>query len=134
MTDQHTNGLGGYLRQQRELADLSLRQFSEVVGVSNAYLSQIERGLRRPSDQVLGAIAKGLQISADTISELTVAEQADETVPSSTLEAIRTDPALQPRQRQALVESYRAFVEANESRRSRGRATRPRTTPIERNR
>jgi len=132
MADQQ-NGLGGYLRHQRELADLSLRQFSQVVGVSNAYLSQIERGLRRPSDEVLGSIAKGLRISADTLSELTLQERADEVAASATLEAIRADPALLPRQRQALVESYRAFVEANESRRPRTRKTRPRTPPTERN-
>ena len=115
-------GLGGFLRQRREQADISLRQFSERVGISNAYLSQIERGLRTPSEEVLGRVAGALRISADTLARFSTHEgeepQAD---PSAVVEAIRADDLLQPRQRQALLETYEAFVEVNRARRGTSR-------------
>ena len=61
--------LGEIIRQQRELAELSMRQFADLAGISNPYLSQIERGLRAPSEQVLDAIAKTLKVSADALYE-----------------------------------------------------------------
>ena len=86
--------LGEIIRRQRELSELSMRQFASLAGISNPYLSQIERGLREPSERVLDAIAAALQVSADTLYE----------------QAVRDDPRLTGRQRQAMLEVYRAFV------------------------
>lgn len=103
--------LGEIIRQQRELAELSMRQFAELAGISNPYLSQIERGLRAPSQHVLEGIAKALSLSADTLYE-----QAGMTPPGSqpaenaVLEAIAADPHLTPRQRRALAEIYESFA------------------------
>jgi len=86
-----------------------MRQFAELVGISNPYLSQIERGLRAPSEHVVEAIAEALKVSADTLYEQAgVPREADG--PSSVITAIREDPRLTGRQRQALVEVYEAFV------------------------
>jgi transcriptional regulator with XRE-family HTH domain len=102
--------LGEIIRRQRELSELSMRQFADLAGISNPYLSQIERGLRDPSERVLEAIASALEVSADTLYEqagLTVDEEPE----TGALEqAIREDPRLTGRQRQALLEVYRAFV------------------------
>lgn len=103
--------LGEIIRQQRELAELSVRQFAQLAGISNPYLSQIERGLRAPSERVLEGIATALSLSADTLYE-----QAGMTPPGSepeenaVLEAIAADPDLTPRQRKALSEIYESFV------------------------
>jgi transcriptional regulator with XRE-family HTH domain len=102
--------LGEIIRRQRELSELSMRQFADLAGISNPYLSQIERGLREPSERVLDAIASALQVSADTLYEqagVTVAEEPETGVLE---QAIREDPRLTGRQRQALLEVYRAFV------------------------
>jgi transcriptional regulator with XRE-family HTH domain len=104
--------LGEIIRQQRELAEMSMRQFAELAGISNPYLSQIERGLRAPSQKVLDGIASALQISADALYE-----QAGMTPPgaepedNAVLEAIAADPRLTARQRTALSEIYKSFVE-----------------------
>ena len=107
----NTNGeqpLGAFLRQQRVLSELTLNQFAGMVGISNAYLSQIERGLRRPSETVLGSIARGLKLSADAVeAHLPPVEDAPD---SDVLAAIAADPRLSARQRTALAETYRAFV------------------------
>jgi transcriptional regulator with XRE-family HTH domain len=101
--------LGEYIRRQRELSELSMRQFASLVGISNPYLSQIERGLRAPSDQVVHSIAEALQVSADTLYEQAgVAREQDG--PSPVVAAIRADPHLTGRQRTALIEAYEAFV------------------------
>jgi transcriptional regulator with XRE-family HTH domain len=111
MASRTTRALGEIIRQQRELAELSMRQFAELAGISNPYLSQIERGLRAPSQQVLDAIAKTLKISADALYE-----QAGMTPPgaepeiNAVLNAIAADPRLTPRQRKALAEIYESFV------------------------
>jgi transcriptional regulator with XRE-family HTH domain len=103
--------LGEIIRQQRELAELSMRQFAELAGISNPYLSQIERGLRAPSQHVLDGIAKALSLSADALYE-----QAGMTPPGSepeenaVLQAIAVDPHLTARQRKALAEIYESFV------------------------
>jgi transcriptional regulator with XRE-family HTH domain len=104
--------LGEIIRRQREMAELSMRQFAEQVGISNPYLSQIERGLREPSERVLDAIANALRTSADMLYE-----QAGVIPPSrmrqdepATVQAIRSDPDLTPRQRSALMEVYDAFT------------------------
>jgi transcriptional regulator with XRE-family HTH domain len=88
---------------------MSMREFARVAGISNPYLSQIERGLRAPSEQVLHAIADTLKISAETLYEQAGVAQ-EEDGPSTVLTAIREDPKLTGRQRQALIEVYEAFV------------------------
>lgn len=86
-----------------------MRQFAELVGISNPYLSQIERGLRAPSEQVLQSIADALKVSADTLYEQAgVPREKDG--PARVIEAIREDSRLTGRQRQALIEVYEAFI------------------------
>ena len=79
-----------------------MRQFAQLVGISNPYLSQIERGLRAPSEQVLHSIAEGLQVSADTLYEQAGVPR-EQDVRSKVIQAIREDPKLTGRQRQALT-------------------------------
>jgi transcriptional regulator with XRE-family HTH domain len=103
--------LGDFIRRQRELQRLSMRQFAELAGISNPYLSQIERGLRRPSERVLDAIARSLEMSVDTLYEqagVQVDEQPE--APSEVRDAIEADEALSGRQRRALLDVYEAFV------------------------
>jgi transcriptional regulator with XRE-family HTH domain len=102
--------LGEFIRRQRELNELSMRQFADLAGISNPYLSQIERGLREPSERVLDAIAAALQVSADSIYEQAGIHVPDEPEVAPVEEAVRADPRLTGRQRQALLEIYRAFV------------------------
>ena len=102
--------LGEIIRRQRELSAMSMRQFATLAGISNPYLSQIERGLREPSERVLDAIAAALEVSAATLYEqagVTINEEAEI---GALEQAIREDPRLTGRQRQALLEVYRAFV------------------------
>jgi transcriptional regulator with XRE-family HTH domain len=87
-----------------------MRQFAELVGISNPYLSQIERGLRAPSEQVLEAIARTLQVSADTLRQQAGIAEFDPEDGSAVLEAIAQDERLTARQRTALREVYEAFV------------------------
>jgi transcriptional regulator with XRE-family HTH domain len=101
--------LGEFIRRQRELQELSMRQFAQMAGISNPYLSQIERGLRAPSDQVVRSIAEALQVSADTLYDQAGVPR-EEDGPAVVVEAIRTDPHLTARQRSALIETYEAFV------------------------
>lgn len=115
--------LGEMIRRQRELAQLPMRQLAAMSGISNPYLSQIERGLRDPSDQVLSAIADSLQLSADALRPARKVIEDDE--PTPVLAAIFADPDLTPQQRKALQESYLAFRELTiERRRIKGRAPR----------
>ncbi len=86
-----------------------MREFARLAGISNPYLSQIERGLRAPSEQVLHAIADTLKISAETLYEH-AGVPSEEEGPPQVVAAIRQDPRLTGRQRQALVEVYEAFV------------------------
>jgi transcriptional regulator with XRE-family HTH domain len=102
--------LGEIIRRQRELSELSMRQFASLAGISNPYLSQIERGLREPSDRVLDAIAAALQVSADTLYEQAGMTVGEEPELSAVEQAVRDDPRLTGRQRQAMLEVYRAFV------------------------
>jgi transcriptional regulator with XRE-family HTH domain len=114
--------LGEIVRRQRELSELSMRQFAALAGISNPYLSQIERGLREPSEHVAEAIAKVLQTSVSALyKEAGIDEERPE---SAVADAIAADPDLTPRQRQALLTSYHAFVLANGGPRRRRRQRR----------
>ena len=117
---ERTERLGEIIRRQRELSALSMRQFADLVGISNPYLSQIERGLREPSERVLEGIAKSLQISVDTLREQAGLVVDAEIESSDVEDAIRADTRLTGRQRQALLEVYRAFT----AQAARGRARR----------
>ncbi len=102
--------LGDYLRQQREGAQLSLRQLAELADVSNPYLSQIERGLRRPSAQVLQQLAKALRISAEQLYVRAGIVSPAEGVAGSVELAILGDPVLTERQKQSLLDVYASFL------------------------
>jgi transcriptional regulator with XRE-family HTH domain len=109
VAERSSSALGEFIRRQRELSEVSMRQFAELVGISNPYLSQIERGLRAPSEQVVQAIADALKVSADTLYEQAgVPREMDG--PSRVIAAVREDPRLTGRQRQALIEVYEAFI------------------------
>ncbi len=100
--------VGGFIREQRETAKVSLRELARTAGVSNPYLSQIERGLRKPSGEILAQIAKGLQISAETLYQqagLLEERLGDAQVAT----AIRLDPHLSERHKQVLLELYDTF-------------------------
>jgi transcriptional regulator with XRE-family HTH domain len=115
--------MGEIIRQQRELAELPMRRLAAMVGISNPYLSQIERGLRAPSEHVLEAIAKSLKTSADALYEQAAAVAPLRPAKPAVVAAIDEDPDLTARQRQALVEVYTALTEATIARRRRGRAS-----------
>jgi transcriptional regulator with XRE-family HTH domain len=111
--------LGAYIREQRENAQYSLRQLAQAAGVSNPYLSQIERGLRKPSAEILQQLAKALEISAETLyvraglldgePESAAAAGAPARPGSAVLAAIREDPVLTRRQKQLLQDIYESF-------------------------
>lgn len=103
--------MGTYIRQRRRLADLSMRQVSAMVGISNPYLSQIERGLRAPSEAVAAGIATALGITVDELyeREASAAEHTD------LLKAIEAATELTPAQRASLAEIYRSFARANQT-------------------
>jgi transcriptional regulator with XRE-family HTH domain len=102
--------LGDYLREQRGLAQMSLRQLAEKSEVSNPYLSQIERGLRRPSAEVLQQIARALKISVESLYVKAGILDAEEVVEGSVEHAIARDARLTDRQRTALIDIYRSFI------------------------
>ena len=102
------SGIGDYIRQQREQAGKSVRQLAEAAGVSNPYLSQIERGLRKPSADILQQIAKGLRISAEALY-VQAGILEDRPADSGVRAAVLTDPHLTERQKQVLVEIYESF-------------------------
>lgn len=105
--------LGAYLREQRENAQLSLRQLAELAGVSNPYLSQIERGLKKPSAEILQQIARALQVSAESLyvrAGILDERVQDPQAAADVLSAIAADPVLTDRQRAVLIEVYLSFV------------------------
>jgi transcriptional regulator with XRE-family HTH domain len=111
MSPRRSSSLGEIIRQQRELAEMSMRQFADLAGISNPYLSQIERGLRAPSEHVLDGIANALKVSADTLYEQAgIRPPGAENGDTAVIDAVRADPGLTPRQRSALIEVYEAFV------------------------
>ncbi|WP_405899044.1 helix-turn-helix domain-containing protein [Streptomyces sp. NBC_00727] len=113
MASLNVGNLGEYLREQRRSAQLSLRQLAEAAGVSNPYLSQIERGLRKPSADVLQQVAKALRISAETL--YVRAGILDERQPDEleTRAVILADPSINERQKSVLLQIYASFRKEN---------------------
>lgn len=108
-TMKQLGDLGAYIRQQRERSAMSLRKLAEAAGISNPYLSQIERGLRKPSAEILKSLARALSISAETL--YTRAGLLDEAgVRHDVPEAIAADDHLSKTQKNALMEIYTSFV------------------------
>lgn len=102
------SGIGDYIKEQREQAKISLRQLAEQAGVSNPYLSQIERGLRKPSADILQQIARGLRISAEALY-VQAGILEDRPADSGVRSALLADPHLSERQKQVLIEIYESF-------------------------
>ena len=102
--------LGEFIKSQREVASMSVRRLADLAGVSNPYLSQIERGLRRPSAEVLQALAKALQISAETLYVRAGLLTEDDDAAPSVREAIGRDPRLTAEQKQVLLGVYDSYV------------------------
>lgn len=111
--DRRWNDLGEFIREQRAIGELSLRRLSELAGVSNPYLSQIERGLRRPSAEILQQIARALEISAETLYVRAgiLDEPAERIDP---LGEVRRDPRLTEEQKKTLIRIYESFLRENE--------------------
>lgn len=117
--------LGDFIASHRRAAEMSLRQLAERAGISNPYVSQIERGLRKPSAEVLNQIATALSVSAESLYVRAGLLDPDEPRPSSTERAIQADPALSPSQRQALLEVYHSFTQT-----ASDTTTHPQPTPV----
>jgi transcriptional regulator with XRE-family HTH domain len=112
MATLNVGSLGEYIREQRRTAQYSLRQLAEAAGVSNPYLSQIERGLRKPSAEILQQIAKALRISAETLyvrAGILEEREGDAEVTA----AILADPTISERQKRVLIEIYTSFRKEN---------------------
>ena len=125
MADQRSS-LGEIIRRQRELTELSMRQFAGMVGISNPYMSQIERGLRDPSEKVLAEIARNLNVSADALYEQAgISDAPEEDEAGDVRAAIAKDPRLNARQRRALLEVYDAFAGPPPRRRRRDTPAEP---------
>ena len=107
--------LGEFIRTQRETASMSVRRLAEVAGVSNPYLSQIERGLRRPSAEILQQLARALKISVETLYVRAGFLPDDDADRPSVREAVANDPVLTPEQKQALLSVYDSYVAATET-------------------
>jgi transcriptional regulator with XRE-family HTH domain len=114
--------LGDFLRTQRRIAGLTLRQLADITSVSNAYLSQIERDKHQPSIEVLRAVARGLNVSAETLLgqvglfEDPASEASPDDTSHTTEAAILGDPSLTPAQREALIAVYRSYRSENTDR------------------
>ncbi|WP_262401320.1 helix-turn-helix domain-containing protein [Actinomadura sp. CNU-125] len=114
MASSKVGSIGEYIREQRTRAKISLRQLADVSGISNPYLSQIERGLRKPSAEILQQIAKGLRISAEALyvqAGILEDREADTDVQA----AVRADLLLTERQKQVLMDIYASFLKENEA-------------------
>ena len=112
MRNVTVNSIGEYIREQREQAKISMRQLAQSAGVSNPYLSQIERGLRKPSADILQQIAKGLRISAEALY-VQAGILEDRPADSGVRSALMADPQLSERQKQVLMEIYESFRREN---------------------
>lgn len=108
---QAVDDIGSYIRAQRESAQVSMRQLARTAGVSNPYLSQVERGLRKPSAEILQQIAKGLRISAEAL--YVKAGILDERPESVVTDAVLADPTLNERQKRVLLDVYESFRREN---------------------
>jgi transcriptional regulator with XRE-family HTH domain len=127
--------LGKFIREQRRGAQLSLRKLAKLAGVSNPYLSQIERGLRKPSADILQGIAKALRISAETLYvQAGILDDRKPAQPGADLEAsILADPAITEKQKQVLMQIYTTFrEETGRSRKGRRKAVASSRTHAER--
>jgi transcriptional regulator with XRE-family HTH domain len=113
MVGKTVDNLGEYLKEQRMASKLSLRQLSEVAGVSNPYLSQIERGLRKPSADVLQQIAKALRISAEQLYVRAGILNPEDGIGGSVELAVLSDQGLTERQKQSLLDVYASFLAIN---------------------
>jgi transcriptional regulator with XRE-family HTH domain len=112
----HSDVLGAYIRAQRRLADLSLRQLAEMSDVSNAYLSQVERGLHQPSLKVVQSIAHALNLSSEVLlAEGGLLEKRAKAGPTDTEAAISADPELSDKDKQALLGVYRSLRQRRDS-------------------
>src|SRR4051812_20290921 len=112
MPTLNVHSLGEYIRDQRRSSQISLRQLARMAGVSNPYLSQIERGLRRPSAEILQQIAKALRISAEALyvqAGILEERETDSDIPA----AILGDTTITERQKQVLLEIYESFRREN---------------------
>jgi transcriptional regulator with XRE-family HTH domain len=112
MRNETVKSIGDYIREQREQARISMRQLAQQAGVSNPYLSQIERGLRKPSADILQQIAKGLRISAEALY-VQAGILEDRPADSGVRSALLADPELAERQKQVLIEIYESFRKEN---------------------
>lgn len=106
--DRHSE-VGVFIRLQRERANLSLRRLADRAGISNPYLSQIERGVRKPSAEILKRISRALSISAETLYTRAGLIEGG-SVPLPVIDAIEADPVLSPRQKQVLLDVYRTLI------------------------
>jgi transcriptional regulator with XRE-family HTH domain len=108
MSPVNVSSIGSYIREQREQAKISIRQLAQAAGVSNPYLSQVERGLRRPSADILQQIAKGLRISAEALY-VQAGILEDKPGDTTVTDAIMADPEISERQKLMLVDIYESF-------------------------
>jgi transcriptional regulator with XRE-family HTH domain len=111
--DKRWRDLGEFIREQRNVGQMSLRKLSELAGVSNPYLSQIERGLRKPSAEILQQIARALEISSETLYvRAGILDEPGDTV--DVVREIRRDPQLSEDQKKTMVRIYESFRRENE--------------------
>ena len=129
MTSLKVSSLGDYIREQRESAQVSLRQLAKVAGVSNPYLSQIERGMKKPSAEILQQIAKGLRISAETLYvRAGLLEERPGSGHSDVVAAVLADSSIGDRHKRVLVDIYESFRAEHASAPAASKATTKRTT------
>jgi transcriptional regulator with XRE-family HTH domain len=122
--------VGEFIRTQRSAAQVSLRELARTAGVSNPYLSQVERGLRKPSAEILAQIARGLKISAETLYEQAgILDRRSGT--AGTVAAIRGDEALSERHKAVLLELYETYAREHAAQLAREHAAAPTPTPSE---
>ena len=111
---EQIGSLGEFIAGQRRSAQLSLRQLAELTGISNPYLSQIERGLRKPSAEVLQQLAKALRVSAETLYVRAGILDPEDHRATSVEMAVLADSAITERQKRVLIDVYESFVKEND--------------------
>jgi transcriptional regulator with XRE-family HTH domain len=127
---EQLGSLGEFIAAQRRAGELSLRQLAELTGISNPYLSQIERGLRRPSAEVLQQLSKALRVSAETLYvRAGILDPLEHPVTSVEM-AVLGDPAITERQKRVLIDVYTSFVKENQPAPTAAEATDPTSDPI----